>query len=808
MPTIEKNLICSGCYATIDAAGPTCPACRVSVWLEGRLALREPLRPDHPNVFRGLLQGGDDAPPETVVVKILDVAAIRDWREHDRFRRQKGILESLADLAVPRALGDFERGGRVFHCQTLLSGVPIGVARPVDELEKIAARLLGLVGALHARGIVHRDLKPEHVLLDEEGRAQLVDFGSARRLAEVAEAGDVQPTVVGTPGYMPPEQAAGEVRPESDLFAVGRILQAALDGRPPSRRLGRLIGRLSHPDWRKRPRSAAAALRLLERPHAIPVWPALVAAIAVLLLVGAGSLGMRRRAAAADPAPAPTPPPAAMSLPPPADDLESRATALLNDWETAQNLHDFDRYAALYAPAFTGTRRTPNGGERKLDRADWLTARRKIFTPTLKVQAYDVGVTPEADGATLWFDQRFRNGTYADHGRKKMVVAPIDGALRIVAEEMLDVKPGWDEEDFRRRFPAHGATCDVAFDPSGRPYLVALARFDGYQEALRAAGKARLRNVPVEIVQGDDFDGLDRGYWVLSGATDQEAEAREIAAATRGRVLEVRPAEPKFPAVLRWIEDRQVTSSADLITVAREVVYVVNDREATAFTLHDGGLVEKYHVALPTGGKPVRVAAHEGRAFVLDQAGHWSLIAEGAVTATRSFDPEPEGKTALFGDHRFDVDGKELAHRLREGEARRFPLVSNGAGIWRVGTDRLLLYREGGYHKPNLFLFAVGATAVRLTKVCGAIAGELTEAPHVTIGEIDLDADREGGFEIWSSAFGFYEPSLDASPVCPDHVPSDCSGHEYSQIDRDVGLLRRPLLRVDGYADCEVFCGD
>jgi serine/threonine protein kinase len=805
MATSEKNLICPSCYRVVEQADAECAACRESVWLEGKVALREPLERDHPNVFRGLLRDAEGTTTD-VVVKVLDVGSIRDWREHDRFRRQREILESLADLAVPRALGDFTRGGRVYHCQTLLAGAPLGVSRPAAALETVAARLLELVGQLHARGIIHRDLKLEHVLVNDQEGVQLIDFGSARRLGESEGVADPQPTVVGTPGYMAPEQAGGDARPESDLFAVGRILEKALGGRPATPRLARLVRRLTHPDWRKRPSSAAAALQLLAPRRALPFWPFLVAA-SIAAVFGMSSL----RAHLASPPP-PPPSEAPMSVAPPADDLEVRAIALLRAWEVAQNEHDFDRYSALYAASFSGTSRGAGGTPRSFSRTDWLAARRKMFNPTMAVQTYDVSFVPDGDGArgALWLDQRFRNGSYADHGRKRIDVAPVDGELRIVREQMMEVRPGWDEEDYRRRFPAHGATCDVAFDPSGRNFLVTLGRFDDYQAALRAAGKARLRNVPVEIVWGDDFEELERGYWLLSGATDGEPEAREIAAATRGRVIAVHPAAPEFPAVLRFIEERQVRSSPELITVARDQVYVVNRDEATVFALkEDGALEERYHVPVPAGLSPVRVAAREGHAFVLDGAGHWSLIAESGLTVTRSFDPEPEGHVAVFGDHRFDLETNQVAYRFREGEARRFPLNARGAGLWRIGADRLLLFREGRYDKSNLHLFAVGNTGVRLTKVCGSVVGELTEAAHVTIGDIDLDTDREGGFEIWSSQWGFFEPELEATPVCPErthHDDNDCGDHHVVQIDSDARLLRRPVLKVDGSADCEELC--
>src|SRR5436305_1673068 len=71
------------------------------------------------------------------------------------------------------------------------------------------ARLAGAVAAAHAKGIVHRDLKPQNVLLTADGEPKVTDFG----LAKVGDSGvSVSGTIMGTPSYMSPEQAAGRTR--------------------------------------------------------------------------------------------------------------------------------------------------------------------------------------------------------------------------------------------------------------------------------------------------------------------------------------------------------------------------------------------------------------------------------------------------------------------------------------------------------------------------------------------------------------------------------------------------------------------
>ncbi len=122
---------------------------------------------------------------------------------------------------------------------------------PADprETARILSSVARAVHYLHEHGIIHRDLKPSNILLDSEGNPCVTDFG----LAKVFQGADAQTAsymIVGTPGYMSPEQAAGrseDLSPKSDIYSLGAILYLALTGQAPyghSHPLYALIGAL------------------------------------------------------------------------------------------------------------------------------------------------------------------------------------------------------------------------------------------------------------------------------------------------------------------------------------------------------------------------------------------------------------------------------------------------------------------------------------------------------------------------------------------------------------------------------------
>jgi eukaryotic-like serine/threonine-protein kinase len=102
---------------------------------------------------------------------------------------------------------------------------------------QVVAKVARAVQHAHERGILHRDLKPSNILLDRTGEPHVVDFGLARRLAGPGQTGSLTRTgnIVGSPSYMPPEQARGQkgITTAADVYALGAILFECLTGKPP-----------------------------------------------------------------------------------------------------------------------------------------------------------------------------------------------------------------------------------------------------------------------------------------------------------------------------------------------------------------------------------------------------------------------------------------------------------------------------------------------------------------------------------------------------------------------------------------------
>jgi serine/threonine protein kinase len=189
----------------------------------------------------GRMYEAEDDAGARVALKELAFAAAPSVAHVEAFEREARLLSSLEHPRVPRFIGSFQEGTgvgmRLYLAQRFVRGESLAqrLARgPLAEAEvrALATALLEVLIYLHARrpAVLHRDIKPANVVCTPEGGYALVDFGVARELAGPQTH---NATLVGTYGYMPPEQLGGTVDARSDLFALGATLLHAATGSPP-----------------------------------------------------------------------------------------------------------------------------------------------------------------------------------------------------------------------------------------------------------------------------------------------------------------------------------------------------------------------------------------------------------------------------------------------------------------------------------------------------------------------------------------------------------------------------------------------
>jgi hypothetical protein len=230
--------------------------------------------------------GNDRKTGQRVAVKLFDLGRAKDWKAHELFDREVATLQRLSHPGIPRfvdVVKDESTGARalVMGCvdgDSLADVIARDGVLPEKRLWTILFECAHVLAAVHGEGVVHRDLKPANLILRPDGRVAVVDFGGVG-----AFRGQAGSTVVGTFGYMAPEQLYGAQTPATDLYALGATVLHAATGKAPDEQprdglaidvdaaapflsppLRTLLARLLSPDPKSRPVDAAALLRELQ----------------------------------------------------------------------------------------------------------------------------------------------------------------------------------------------------------------------------------------------------------------------------------------------------------------------------------------------------------------------------------------------------------------------------------------------------------------------------------------------------------------------------------------------------------------
>ena len=219
-----------------------------------------------------------------VAIKVLPDAFAREPARISRFEREATLLASLNHGNIATVY-DFQHSGeRHFLVMGLVEGDTLAdrLARgpiPYDTALGIARQVAEGLEAAHERGIIHRDSKPANIKVGADGRVKILDFGLAK-IFETAGGSGEQATstgvlgdtavgvVLGTVGYMSPEQARGQpVDARTDIWALGCVIYEMLSGRPafasgsPSDTIAAVLR--AEPDWDRLPHETSPQIRLL-----------------------------------------------------------------------------------------------------------------------------------------------------------------------------------------------------------------------------------------------------------------------------------------------------------------------------------------------------------------------------------------------------------------------------------------------------------------------------------------------------------------------------------------------------------------
>jgi tRNA A-37 threonylcarbamoyl transferase component Bud32 len=172
-----------------------------------------------------------------LAIKRFSVRGARSWKDVELAEREARVLSELSHPNLPKYIEHFEEDGALYLVMEKVEGQTLGQLKRsagslgAPELYRFLSDAAEILGYLHGRApaVIHRDIKPHNVIRRPDGSFALVDFGSVRDRLR-SEGGS---TVVGTFGYMAPEQFQGRALPASDVYGVGATVIACLTGEEP-----------------------------------------------------------------------------------------------------------------------------------------------------------------------------------------------------------------------------------------------------------------------------------------------------------------------------------------------------------------------------------------------------------------------------------------------------------------------------------------------------------------------------------------------------------------------------------------------
>ena len=247
--------VCSSCGATVGMAMTSCPHCGAALAAPGsaqeqsermRTRLQEQVG-DGYKLLELLGRGGmgivfrarEVALDRDVALKILTIDPVLAPDAYTRFEREAKLAARLDHPHIVPIFGVGQRQNIAFYTMRLVRGgsledmIGAGKQLSLDHVVKLLREVASALDYAHRQGVVHRDIKPANVLLGETGHAMVADFGIAKALS-TSEAGTTGTGIIGSPGYMSPEQWRGdEIDGRADQYSLGIVAYEMLCGKRP-----------------------------------------------------------------------------------------------------------------------------------------------------------------------------------------------------------------------------------------------------------------------------------------------------------------------------------------------------------------------------------------------------------------------------------------------------------------------------------------------------------------------------------------------------------------------------------------------
>jgi serine/threonine-protein kinase len=230
-----------------------------------------------------------------VAIKTLPATFAGDKERLARFEREAKLLAALNHAHIASVYALDEHAGTLYLAMELVEGDTLekklrGGAPPIEDALRIALQIAQALEAAHGKGVIHRDLKPANVMVTRDGQVKVLDFGLAKAFAGAAS--EASPAhspalsvamtqkglVLGTAGYMSPEQASGQATDQrADIWAFGVVLYEMLTGLPlfSGESVQHVLADVlkTEPDWARLPKNLHPRLKLLlercltKKPH-------------------------------------------------------------------------------------------------------------------------------------------------------------------------------------------------------------------------------------------------------------------------------------------------------------------------------------------------------------------------------------------------------------------------------------------------------------------------------------------------------------------------------------------------------------